>query len=206
MRRIQRILKGSAVYPEQVVLDHDELLEMARILRSMGCAIAYTEGVWDLYHRGHGAYLARGKLDAIEHCVGPERADQVVMVVGVDSDALTRKRKEDDLNRPVVPEEERCQVISYHRAVDLITVLNESEVFNRKLRPDVRIISESTGDNPDLEEMRQHCGHLIRLPPQSPTGTTARLRKLAQEGGLQVIDNVRKKLSVALEEAVRELA
>lgn len=173
---------------------------MAKIFRSMGCAMAYTEGVFDLFHIGHGDYLRLGKDTAIEAC---SHAEQVVLIVGVDSDALTKGRK--GPNRPIAPESERCQILGHLRSVDIITVLHEPEVFNRKLHPDVRVISESTGDNPDKEDMKRYCGELVCLPPQRPTGTTATIRKLALEGGVNAIENVRRKLASIFEEVLHEL-
>ncbi len=200
MLRVQRILRGSATFDDRFVADHRELLEMARIFRSMGCAIGYTEGVWDLYHIGHGDYIQLSKDTSVKVC---PHAEQVILVVGVDSDALTRKRKGPD--RPIGPENERCRVLGHHRSVDVITVLHEPEVFNRQLHPEVRVISESTGDNPDKEDMKQYCGELACLPPQRPTGTTVVVRDLALKGGLAAIERVRKKLVTALEEAAHEL-
>jgi cytidyltransferase-like protein len=200
MLRVQRILRGSATFDDRFVADHNELLEMAKIFRSMGCAMAYTEGVFDLFHIGHGDYLQLGKDAATKAC---PHAEPVVLVVGVDSDALTKERK--GPKRPITPEGERCQILGHLRSVDIITVLHEPEVFNRQLHPDVRIISESTGDNPDKEDMRRFCGELVCLPPQRQTGNTATIRNLALEGGAKAIENVRQKLIKILEEALHEL-
>jgi D-beta-D-heptose 7-phosphate kinase/D-beta-D-heptose 1-phosphate adenosyltransferase len=200
MQRIQRIVSGTAVFQDMLVLDHKEVLEMARVLRSMGCVIAYTEGVWDLLHRGHCAYIEKGK----EETAGlyPD-AEKVIVVVGVDSDALTKARKGPD--RPAIPQEERCEMLGFMRVANIITVLHEPEVFNRKLRPEVRIISESTGDNPDMEDMRRYCEKLVCLPPQRPTGTTAIIRKFAIEGGASALERARMKLVEDIEEAKRQL-
>ncbi|MDD3531216.1 MAG: adenylyltransferase/cytidyltransferase family protein [Candidatus Pacebacteria bacterium] len=200
MLRVQRILRGSATFEDRFVSDHDELLEMARILRSMGCAIGYTEGVFDLFHIGHADYLKVGKDAAVKVC---SSAEQVVLVVGADSDALTKSRK--GPGRPIAPEGERCQILGHLRSVDIITVLHEPEVFNRNLHPEVRIISESTGDNPDKEDMKRYCDELVCLPPQRPTGTTATIRTLALEGGVAAIEKVRHKLVTVLEETLHEL-
>lgn len=196
--RVQRLVRGTATYKDQLVLKHEEILEMAKILRGMGCVIAYTEGVWDLLHRGHCAYIAKGKEDTAS--LFPQ-AEKVIMVVGVDSDKLTKERK--GPTRPAIPEDERCEMLGYMRGiVDIITVLHEPEVFNRRLHPEVRIISESTGDNPDLEDMKRYCKQLVCLPPQRPTGTTAIIRKFAIEGGMAAITSARQKVASAIQEAV----
>jgi bifunctional ADP-heptose synthase (sugar kinase/adenylyltransferase) len=201
MQRVQRIVSGTATFQDRLVLDHAEVLQMAEVLRSMGCAIAYTEGVWDLLHRGHCAYIAKGKDETAR--LYPD-AEKVIMVIGVDSDALTKARKGPD--RPAIPEEERCEMLGNMRFADIITVLHQPEAFNRDLHPEVRIISESTGDNPDMEDMKRYCGELVCLPPQRPTGTTAIIRKFAIEGGISAINNARQKVAGAIEDAGTQLA
>lgn len=189
MLRVQRVLKGTATYDDRFVPDHEELLKMVQILRSMGCSIGYTEGVWDLFHVGHSDYIQKGK-EATIHCC-PD-AEHVIMIIGVDSDALTKQRK--GPTRPIESEDRRYRVIAALRSADIVTLLREPEVFNRRLHPEVRVISESTGDNPDHDDMRRYCGELVCLPPQSPTGTTATIRKLVLEGGLEMVDEIAREI------------
>ncbi|HVM58792.1 MAG TPA: adenylyltransferase/cytidyltransferase family protein [Candidatus Paceibacterota bacterium] len=200
MQRVQRVVSGTATFQDILVLDHEEVLKMAEVLRSMGCAIAYTEGVWDLLHRGHCAYIEKGREETMR--LYPD-AEKVIMVIGVDSDALTKARKGPD--RPAIPEEERCEMLGFMRVANIITVLHEPEVFNRRLRPEVRIISQSTGDNPDMEDMKRYCGELVCLPPQRPTGTTAIIRKFAIEGGASALESARAKLVEDIERAKEQL-
>ncbi len=187
MKRAAKIVKGNASFEERFVPDHDDLKALLETLRQMGCGIAFTMGVWDLFHIGHAKYIERGREEAAKLLPG---TDIVVMVVGVDSDELTRSRK--GPTRPIVPEDERWQVLSYLRAVDIITPQYVADTLHQLVRPDVRVISMSTKDLPELEEMRRHCGHLVNLPPQAETSTTARVRKLSIDGAGELAKHVEK--------------
>jgi D-glycero-beta-D-manno-heptose 1-phosphate adenylyltransferase len=176
MAKAQRILRGAASVEDRFVPDHDELVRLVEWLRQCDCVIAFVTGVWDLFHIGHADYLQAGKDAAA--AAYPGRA--VVLVVGLDTDALTRDRK--GPGRPVVPEGERAKVLAHIRAVDIVTPQYGADQLFRLVPHDVRIISESTQDLPELELIRGQCDHLVVLPPQAETSTTARIRKLALGG------------------------
>lgn len=201
LRRAQRIVRNTAEYKDRFIPDHQEFVSLLEILRGMNCAIVFTTGVWDLLHIGHNDYIHNGKLAALKHCQG---FDHIIMVVGVDTDELTRKRKEGP-TRPVVPMEERCRMLAHTRAVDVIVPQYEDGTLHAIVQADVRIISETTGDLPDQEVMRANCKHLLILPAQARTSTTERIRKLAQDGRLEALQQVRGKLMTLAEEIASEL-
>ncbi len=176
-KRALRIIKGTATFEDRYVPDHTQVTELIAILRSMGCIIAFTTGNWDLFHIGHGKYIARGKEEATKHYPG---ADHVIMVVGIDTDEMTRKRK--GPSRPIVPEDERAAILGHLRAVDIIVPQYEENQLFRLIKHDVRIVSISTKDLPDLGVIKEQCDHLVNLEPQAETSTTARVRRLAIDG------------------------
>jgi len=93
--------------------------------RAQGLRIAYTNGCFDLLHAGHVRTLetARGLADAL--------------VVGMNSDASARRLK--GPGRPVVPENERAEMLAALAAVDLVIVFPEdtSRGVIAALRPEV---------------------------------------------------------------------
>jgi D-beta-D-heptose 7-phosphate kinase/D-beta-D-heptose 1-phosphate adenosyltransferase len=189
-------------FEERFIPKHEELIEILEDLRSRGCIIVFTAGVWDLFHIGHGDYIQKGRDEAVK--LYPD-AEHIIMVVGVDTDALTRERK--GPQRPIVPEDERNRVLSHLRSADIITsqyVLNQLYSI---VKPHVQIVSTSTKDlPPDMEVARVHCEHLVSLPPQAETSTSARIRRLAFDGKLDMLERVSGKLMKAIEEARDELA
>lgn len=199
-QRALRIIKGSAGFDDRFVPNHKDLVSLIGILRSMGCTIAFTTGVWDLFHIGHAEYIHHGKEETGK--LFP-KSDHVIMVVGVDTDELTKVRK--GPNRPIVPENERLQVLGHLRAVDVLTLQYESDQLYQIIEHDVRIISQSTADLPFMGEIQQHCAHVVNLPPQSETSTTARVRQLSFEGASTVLRKIEQGLAGLLEEARCEL-
>jgi rfaE bifunctional protein nucleotidyltransferase chain/domain len=84
--------------------------ERAR-LREAGRTLVFTNGVFDLLHRGHCEYLA----DA--------RALGDALVVGLNTDASVRHLKGD--RRPIVPEADRAAVLAALGCVDYVTLFDE---------------------------------------------------------------------------------
>lgn len=157
-------------------------------LRKEGKKIVLTQGVYDMLHIGHAQYLGKAK----------EHGD--VLVVGVDSDALTRKRKGD--GRPVVPEEERIKMLLHLRHVDLVVLRDidkELEALIQTVEPDVYIASESTKDFTVDESLAKYCGTVKCLPPQATTSTTARVHQVSMLGA----DELARELADSIPEIVK---
>lgn len=151
--------------------DYNELTHVVDSLKKEGKKVVLTQGVYDLLHIGHAQYLAKA------------RAHGDVLIVGVDSDALTRRRKGD--GRPVVPEGERIAMLLHLRPVDIVVLRDvdkELEALIKTVRPDVYIASESTKDFSVGAELASYCGEVHVLPPQATTSTTARVRQVSMLG------------------------
>jgi len=199
-QRSARILKGVATFQDRFFSNHEELADLLTDLRSRGCIIVFITGVWDLFHIGHGDYIHKGRMEAAK--LYPD-AEHIVTVVGVDTDTLTKERK--GPQRPIVPETERCRVLSHLRSVDIITLQYQLNQLYSIVSPHVQIVSTTTKDLPsDLEGVRRHCEHLVNLPPQAETSTSARIRRLAFDGSLETIERVAAKLTQAIEHALQE--
>jgi cytidyltransferase-like protein len=194
-KRAIRILKGTADFADRYVADHNELVQLLDIMRSMNCAIAFTTGVWDLIHIGHAEYIQAGKREALKLC---SDAEHLIMVVGVDTDELVRSRK--GPSRPIVSMDERCRIIGHLRAADIIVPQYEPDSLFKVVKHDVRIVSKSTKDLPGLDGIKKYCQHLVHLEPQSDTSTTARVRQLAVDGKLEMMKALRPRVVKLLEE------
>lgn len=171
--RLKSILTPSAHLQERFVPDYRELSEIVEQLKKMGYKIVLTEGVYDLIHEGHALYLEKS------------RSHGDILIVGVDSDELTRKRKGPD--RPIVPQNERINMLIHLRHVDIVTIkeaAHEKERLINLIKPDVLIVSETTKDFSPEEKAayRSVCGDVVILPAQATTSTTARIRNLTIEG------------------------
>ena len=95
--------------------------------RQQGEKIVFTNGVFDLLHRGHVEYLTEARA------LGDR------LVVGVNDDASVRRLKGPE--RPLVPEEERVELLEALRAVDLAVLFSEDTPARiiEEVRPDVLV-------------------------------------------------------------------
>jgi rfaE bifunctional protein nucleotidyltransferase chain/domain len=89
----------------------------ARVLRDRlqagGRKLVFTNGCFDILHRGHVAYLtfARNQGDAL--------------CLGLNSDASVRRNK--GPSRPINPEEDRAFVLAALEAIDAVVLFDEDE-------------------------------------------------------------------------------
>lgn len=179
-----KILDPKTKLPNRLVADHRELEKLVKEFKNMGLKVVLTQGVYDLLHEGHALYLEAAK----------SYGD--VLIVGIDSDELTKIRK--GPNRPIVPQEERIKMLTHLRHVDIVTIreaTNDIGDLIRLVRPDVLVTSSSTQDfKKDLGEGRydEFCGKVVVLPPQATTSTTARIRNLTIEGAEKLAREVQK--------------
>ena len=120
----------------KIVRDPEALQAIVAEHRAAGRTIVLTNGTFDLLHVGH----VRALEGAREH------GD--VLVVGVNNDSSVRAYKGE--GRPVIPEEERAELLACLGCVDVVTFFGEAtaEVLIRRVAPDVwakgRDYSEAT--------------------------------------------------------------
>jgi D-beta-D-heptose 7-phosphate kinase/D-beta-D-heptose 1-phosphate adenosyltransferase len=182
-RNVKDIFKHESNLKNRLVKNHNELDTLVKYLKQGGYKIVLTQGVYDLIHEGHARYLEAA------------RSHGDILIVGVDSDALTKKRK--GPNRPIVPQNERLNMLAHLRAVDILVVRDVKDDIGdliRLVKPDVYVASESTKDfTKELRNVyKPHCGKIVVLPPQATTSTTARIRNLTIEGAEELAREVNK--------------
>lgn len=105
----------------------EEMLAVREGLRAEGRRLVFTNGVFDILHRGHCEYLA----DA--------RALGDAMVVGLNSDDSVRRLK--GPTKPIVPEEDRAAVLAALASVDYVVTFPEDtpHALISALLPDVLV-------------------------------------------------------------------
>ncbi len=104
-----------------------ELESLISALRSGGGKIVFTNGVFDIIHRGHVEYL----IDAKSH------GD--VLIVGVNSDLSVKRIK--GSNRPVNNENDRAFVLLNLKPVDYVVIFEEDTPYNliKAIQPNVLV-------------------------------------------------------------------
>ena len=130
-------------------------------LRAEGKTIALTNGHFDILHRGHVVCLQRAKA------LGD------VLIVGLNSDASTRLLK--GKKRPLVPQEERAQLLAALQCVDYVIIFEErtAERLLAALRPEVYVKGGdwAIGDLPEARVVAE-CGIRVEILPQVPSRST----------------------------------
>jgi len=131
--------------------------------------IVFTNGVFDLLHRGHVEYLAEARA------LGDR------LVVGVNSDASVRRLK--GAARPLVAAADRVAVLAALRAVDLVVGFDDDTPLRliEAVLPDVLV---KGGDWPierivGREVVEARGGRVLSLPIReghSTTGLAERIR------------------------------
>src|SRR6202041_2913253 len=108
------------------ILGRPEVRERVEQWRHAGERIILANGNFDLLHVGHVRYL-RGAKE-----LGGK------LVVAVNSDDSVRARKGD--GRPVMPAEERAEIVAALADVDAVVIFSELDVraLIREIRPDIQ--------------------------------------------------------------------
>jgi rfaE bifunctional protein nucleotidyltransferase chain/domain len=96
---------------KEKIRKREALRRIVEDLKTKGKRIVFTNGCFDLLHVGHIRYLEEAKS------LGD------TLVVGVNSDRSVRSLK--GPNRPILPEEERAEILSGLESVNYITIFDE---------------------------------------------------------------------------------
>ena len=156
---------------EHKILSLPQLLERLRH-GHFGDWIVFTNGCFDILHRGHATYLA-----AARDLGG-------VLVVGVNSDASVRRLKGPD--RPVNDERSRALMLAALQCVDYVTLFDEDTplALIDAIRPDVLVkggdYTRDTIVGADIVE--RSGGQVVTIPLVQGFSTTALLGRIKGKG------------------------
>ena len=133
------------------ILDQEEIIQRIKSEKAKGLSIILTNGCFDVLHAGHVRYLEGA------------RALGDVLVVGVNSDRQVRALKGE--GRPLLPEDERAELIASLAAVDLVTIFDEPTVTEllMALRPDVHAKGTDYTEEtvPERAVVRSYGGRVV---------------------------------------------
>ena len=133
------------------ILSESQLLDALESERTAGRTIAFANGCFDVLHVGHIRYLQ----DAASV------AD--VLVVGVNGDDSVRMLKGE--GRPVMPQDERAEIISAIRGVSYVTIFDEKSPGRllQTLKPDFQCKgTDYTAESvPEREIVQAYGGKVV---------------------------------------------
>lgn len=93
-----------------------DLREQRNRWKQEGKSVVFTNGVFDILHRGHVDYLSKAKA------LGD------ILIVGLNSDASVKRIKGE--LRPIVRQEDRAFVLAGLASVDAVCLFEEDTPFN----------------------------------------------------------------------------
>lgn len=152
------------------VIGLEELLVVRKRLKNEGRRVVFTNGCFDILHRGHVEYLQKAKA------LGD------VLVVGVNTDDSVRRIKGPE--RPVVEEHDRAYVLAALAPVDYVCLFSEDTPYEliRALVPDVLVKGADWAVEKVVgKDVVEAAGGSVKtiefLPNRSTTGILERIRK-----------------------------
>ena len=151
---------------ENKILTLPALLKQLTVDRRAGQRIVFTNGCFDVLHRGHATYLQAAKA------LGDK------LIVGVNSDASVKRLK--GAGRPINTEEDRAYLLASLSAVDYVVIFEEDtphELLSH-IRPDVLV----KGGDYRLEEVvgREFAGEVQLIDFVEGYSTTRTIRRMKE--------------------------
>lgn len=174
--------------------DYKKIKSLIEHCKYLGMKIVLTQGSFDMIHVGHGRYLREAK----------KHGD--LLIVGLDSDAKIKYRKGPE--RPVVPQEERVEMLMHLRYVDLVFVKELKDPkwsLIKAVRPDVLIATKTTYTKDKLKELKKYCGQVLVLEPMATTSTSAKIRRLQMSTAKKLGQALTPKLIKTIQDVLDEL-
>jgi len=130
--------------------------------------VVFTNGVFDLLHRGHVDYLRRA------------RALGDLLILGLNTDASTRRLK--GPARPLMKQADRAEVLSALESVDYIVFFNEDTPARliARILPDI-LVKGADYQEKDIvgsEAVKAHGGRVVRMKYLKGYSTTRLIRNI----------------------------
>jgi rfaE bifunctional protein nucleotidyltransferase chain/domain len=143
------------------VVNLDELVSIRETFRSTKKRVVFTNGCFDILHRGHVEFLNKAKSFGD------------ILVVGLNSNASARRIK--GKNRPIVSEEDRAFIVANLVAVDYVSIFQEETPLRMitAIVPDVLVKGADWGVGEIVgKEVVEAAGGLVTNIPLVPDHST----------------------------------
>ncbi len=153
------------------VMNREEAISIAASLRAEGRRLVFTNGCFDILHPGHTEYLARA------------RAYGDALLVGVNTDASVQ-RQDKGSGRPVVPLQDRLDVLAALEAVDYVVPFDEDTPKDliEAISPHVLVKGEDWRDKGVVgREWVENQGGQVVLVPLTPGRSTSAIIQRIQK-------------------------
>jgi rfaE bifunctional protein nucleotidyltransferase chain/domain len=149
-----------------------QLVEKQRQWSAEGKKVVFTNGCFDILHLGHIRYLNQA------------RSLGDLLVLGLNSDASVRRLK--GAKRPLVPQDERAEVMDGLKAIDYVVIFEDLTAENivSALKPDIYVkggdysLNESGKSLPEAAIVQNYGGKVEFIPFVAGHSTTDLIKKI----------------------------
>jgi rfaE bifunctional protein nucleotidyltransferase chain/domain len=152
------------------VLSRDELQKRVADWRNTGARITLTNGCFDLLHVGHVRYLHAAR----------ELGGKLIVAVNSDDSVRTLKGE----GRPLIPAEERAEILAALADVDAVVIFPEKDVraIIREIRPDFHAkgTDYTVESVPERAEVEACGGHVVIVGDPKDHSATEIIRSRPQ--------------------------
>ncbi|MDP7244899.1 MAG: D-glycero-beta-D-manno-heptose 1-phosphate adenylyltransferase [Flavobacteriales bacterium] len=153
------------------IISLEELKARIESWKANGEKIAFTNGCFDILHRGHVEVLAKTV----------DLGDK--LIIGLNSDSSIKKLKEE--NRPIVDEKSRALLLAAFSFVDAIVLFSEQTPINliAEIKPDILV----KGGDYEIQEIvgynivQGNGGEVITIPLTEGFSSTNIINKIQND-------------------------
>jgi D-glycero-beta-D-manno-heptose 1-phosphate adenylyltransferase len=154
--------------PTAKILSRDQLKRQAAEWRRQGQSITLANGCFDLLHVGHVRYLHAAK----------ELGGRLIVAINADESVRALKGE----GRPLMPEDERAEILAALADVDAVVIFPEHDVraLIHEIRPDIQVkgTDYSADSVPERDAMQEVGGRveIVGDPKNHSASDIIRLR------------------------------
>jgi D-beta-D-heptose 7-phosphate kinase/D-beta-D-heptose 1-phosphate adenosyltransferase len=143
-----------------------ELEKLSNKLQNENKKIVFTNGCFDIIHKGHIKYLQQAK----------KLGD--ILIIGLNSDSSVKRLK--GAERPIKEEDERALILSSMEFIDYVVTFEEDTPYEtiKKIKPDILV----KGGDYDIENIvgREFAKETKTIPFVDGYSTTSTINKMKQ--------------------------
>jgi len=154
------------------IITKQELRHLVPVLKEEERTIVTTNGSFDMFHAGHLRSLKFAK----------EQGD--ILIVGINSDKSVKKYK--SKKRPIIPEEQRAEIVASIIYVDYVVLFDETTPVNllSMIKPDIHVKGSEYKENiPEKEVVEKYGGKVVFIERHELKISTSEIIKTIQELG-----------------------
>ena len=155
-------------WPSHKIVDFERAVRISREMKNKGKTIVFTNGCFDILHKGHVKLLFTAKSFGD------------VLFVGMNTDESVRKIKGDD--RPVIPFEQRAFVLAGLEAVDWVVPFEDETPLEliKAIEPDILVKGADWPEDKIVgaDIVKARGGKVIRVELEEGISTTAIINRI----------------------------